>query len=104
MVKVPLPKVNEEIRDELRMMKARRKDKGLSETLEYLIGLEARIKELEESPLLSLTHNEIQAIYDSTNDVDLWDPEDDEFTECIRSANIKLHKALRLENGGLNNE
>jgi hypothetical protein len=45
-VMVPLPKVREEIRDQLRMMKARRKDKGLSETLDYLIGLEDRIKEL----------------------------------------------------------
>lgn len=48
MGKVQLPKVDDEIRDELRMMKARRKDKGLSETLNYLIGLEARIKELED--------------------------------------------------------
>lgn len=40
MVKVQLPKVEEETRTELNIIKARRKDKSLDETLNYLIDSE----------------------------------------------------------------
>ncbi|HZK71039.1 MAG TPA: hypothetical protein VFD03_05895 [Clostridia bacterium] len=41
MVKVQLPKVEEETRAGLNIIKARRKDRLLNETLEYLISLDA---------------------------------------------------------------
>jgi hypothetical protein len=40
MVKVQLPKVEEETRAELNVIKARRKDKDLNKTLVYLVSLD----------------------------------------------------------------
>jgi macrodomain Ter protein organizer (MatP/YcbG family) len=48
MTKVQLPKVEEETRTELNIIKAQRKCKSLDETLKYLISLEGKNKTLKQ--------------------------------------------------------
>ena len=48
MVKVQLPKVEDETRSRLNQMKARRKDRTLDKTLNYLMSLEEQNEYLEQ--------------------------------------------------------
>lgn len=48
----------------------------------------------KEDFLLALSHEEIQALVDLTRDIDLNITEDDEYTELIRSAHMKLTRMM----------
>lgn len=48
----------------------------------------------KEDFLKTLSHEEIQALVDLTRDIDLNITEDDEYTELIRSAHMKLTRMM----------
>lgn len=106
MEKVQLPKVEEETRADLNVLKANRKDKTLDATLKYLLSLEEKnqflekrctLKEDDFNELLKMrtfTQDEMKAIDDLTRDIDLCDAECEEYTELIKSVRVKLIRMI----------
>jgi len=62
MVKVQLPKVEEDIRSNLNVIKAKRKDKSLTDTLDYLISLDLIIQNFPNHYTMEITSDEIERL------------------------------------------
>lgn len=104
MVKVNLPKVEDETRADLNVLKANRKDRALDQTLKHLLSLEEKNQFLEKrctqkendfNELLGMgtfSQDEIKVLDDLTRDIDLCDTEDEEYSEHIKSIRVKLKR------------
>lgn len=86
MVKVNLPKVEEETRAELNIIKARRKEKSLNETLDYLISLDENG--------LDLTYDEVRTIIEVLQAVN-GEKVNDDFKENCISGSQKLYRLMK---------
>ena len=86
MVKVNLPKVEEETRSELNQIKARRNDKTLGETLDYLVELDKN--------KLDLTYEELEALVSISRAVD--DSTDQVFMRNCKSGSLKLYSLMKM--------
>lgn len=104
----PISLKDKKLHDEF-MIELRTKGfKNVDQMIRHLLELEEKNKFLEKmctqkendfNELLqkrTFTQDELKALYQCTADVDLWDTEDEEFTEIIRSANTKLYRMAEL--------